>query len=398
MLRQPRSTIAWVLGASLLFSQATTDTRDIYQAYRDGQIDIEVRGDGIDKVNGEVTRKAGTGPMILRIPPGTVFTPHSGGVQNMVVTSGTTVSLVGRRSGAFTAAVACSDIKLDVPSSDDRFEVGVLPERKRGVLKLFPVATAAGASFEVKQAAVWIVTDNADYDKLGTLTTSMFGLPGNRAINEPEAASAMMLLEKAGLDVESQSIWNNRISICTEVIGKGTSAAGWCGKVLRETTDAGWKVAILTSPNPALRNLARRGLLESKDDFSRAELINMLNTRQDLSDERTAVVAQALGNFRGPEVADALFPLLARESSSVRVATLQALTRTQDLRAAEAVRPLVLPSEPLRVRIAAIRSLGALGSTEEDLQALTEASDPAVKLEVQQAARKISARQRVKVQ
>ena len=189
----------------------------------------------------------------------------------------------------------------------------------------------------------------------------------------------MMLLEKnPGSDcVSSRSIWNDRLDICNAIITKGSAASTWCGKVFRETTDAAWKVAALEDSQPTVRRIARTSLLQAKDDDSRATLINTLNTSntsRPASDSVLATIAQALGNFKGTEVGDALLPLLKDKPANVKTAAIQSLTKTKDLRAAEAVRPLVLESEPSAVRLAAIRCLGALGSSDEDLQVLQEAS------------------------
>jgi hypothetical protein len=381
--------------AVLLIGQVG-DTRDIYEAYRDGKVDIEVRGDGIENVNGRVTRKAGTKPMVVRIPPGTLFEANSGGVQNMVVTDGTTVDLTTSRSATFTAAVACSDLHLSVPGEGDRFAVGRLPARKAEVVKFFPVANRAGVSYETKQAGVWIVTDDANYDGLGILVGGFLG-GGPRAINEDEAANAMMLLEKSGIDVSARSIWNDRLDICNTVITKGSAASTWCGKVFRETTDAAWKVAALEGSQPTVRRIARTSLLQAKDDDSRATLINTLNTSRPTSDSVLATIAQALGNFTGTEVGDALLPLLKDKPANVKTAAIQSLTKTKDLRAPEAVRPLVQEPEPSAVRLAAIRCLGALGSSDEDLQVLQDASkgrSPQVKAAAALAIQQIKKRPR----
>ena len=111
-------------------------------------------------------RKAGTKPMVVRIPPATLFEPNGGGVQKKVVTDGTTVDLTNSRRAAYKAAVACSDLHLSVPSEGDRFAVARLPDRKAEVVKFFPVANRAGVSYETKQAGVWIVTDDANYNGL----------------------------------------------------------------------------------------------------------------------------------------------------------------------------------------------------------------------------------------
>ena len=70
------------------------------------------------------------------------------------------------------------------------------------------------------QAAVWIITDNADYNELGTLVSGgqdLFGTmldipPGGRILSPKSIAVAMLLLEKCGIDVESKRIWKDRFS------------------------------------------------------------------------------------------------------------------------------------------------------------------------------------------
>jgi hypothetical protein len=358
--------------AALLTGQVDP-TRDIYEAARDHKIDIEVRGDGIERINGKVSRRPGSGPMIVRIPPGTLFEAGSGGVQNMVVTEGTSVDLTTSTGATFTAAVACSDLHLSVPGEDDRFRVARLPARKAEVVKFFPVAERAGASYETKQAGIWIVTDDANYEDLGILVGGFFG-GGPRAINEDEAANAMMLLEKSGIDVTSRSIWNDRLSVCESVITKPSSASGWCGKVFRETTDASWKISTLEGDSPAVvRKIARTSLLQAKDEDSKTTLINAANTHGSVSDSVLVIVAQALGNFKGTDVGDALLPMLKDKPASVTAAAIQSLTRIKDLRSPEAVRPLVEEAEPLAVRLASIHCLGGLGSSNDDLAALEDA-------------------------
>jgi hypothetical protein len=402
-----------LVSAPVLIGQSG-NRRDIYQAYRDGQIDIDIHGDGIESVSGKVTRKAGAKPMIVQIPAGTLFIPNGSGVQNMVVTRGASVNLTVSPSASFTTAVACTDIHRAVPTGTDRFEVGELPEQKKDVLKLFPVAAKAGASYEVEQAAIWIVTDDANYNGLGILTSSLFFRA--RVIQEQEAASAMMLLDKAGLDVSSRSIWRDRRAICEGALSeKKLNPTGpefckefpsidycsskkkvvtWCSNILEEATDFRWKLSSLESSEPAIRDVAKRGILSAKDDDAKATLIKTLSMSANLSltDSTVALIAEALGNFRGPEVTESLIPLLTDHPTQIRVTAIQSITKTQDVNAAQKVRPLISSKEPPQVRLAAIRCLGALGSTDEDLQALKEVTGGSLQSEAAQAIRKVAAR------
>jgi hypothetical protein len=79
--------------------------------------------------------------------------------------------------------------------------------------QLMPVLDKAGAGTRVKQAAVWIVTDNADYDDLGILVSS----PGNtRAIGPEATALAMKICADAGIDITKKNIWRD----CETIISK----------------------------------------------------------------------------------------------------------------------------------------------------------------------------------
>jgi HEAT repeat protein len=165
----------------------------------------------------------------------------------------------------------------------------------------------------------------------------------------------------------------------------------WCGNILQEATALRWKLDNLESPEPAIRDVARRGVLSAKDDDAKATLIYTLKTAN-LADSTVALIAEALGNFRGPEVTDSLIPFLTDHPTQIRVTAIQSIAKTQDIHAAEKVRPLLSSMEPPQVRLAAIRCLGELGSTDEDLQALKEVTGGTLQSEAAQAIRKVAAR------
>jgi len=75
-----------------------------------------------------------------------------------------------------------------------------------------PILDKARVPYAVRQAAVWIVTDNASYGGLGILVSrsqfQMFG--GTRQINEYESARAMKICDEAGIDVKRKAIWRDR--------------------------------------------------------------------------------------------------------------------------------------------------------------------------------------------
>jgi hypothetical protein len=96
----------------------------------------------------------------------------------------------------------------------------------------------AGASSAAIQAAVWIITDNADYDDLGTLVSrSTFQITGgDRAIREQEAAQAMMHIQRAGVDLEQKAVWRDRFTICRAVLADAADVSAdvlaWCKSIV----------------------------------------------------------------------------------------------------------------------------------------------------------------------
>jgi hypothetical protein len=228
------------LGLSLLcfvltvlsFGQAT-ETIDLYRAIRDHKLAVKVTGSGIEQVDGTVTRPEGSPPMKLGIPVGMLFVAGSGGVQNMVTINPTIVDLTQSRTAQFSVAVACSNMELAIPGVNDQFTVAPAP-KQRELQTLLPVIHQAGVAFDTTQAAVWIVTDNADYEELGTLESSF----GGRVINELEAAQAMMFIEQAKLDLKKRAIWGDRVRICEKVLANSgasdSEVKSWCTQVLRD--------------------------------------------------------------------------------------------------------------------------------------------------------------------
>jgi hypothetical protein len=71
------------------------------------------------------------------------------------------------------------------------------------------VLNAAKVEFAVRQAAVWIVTDNASYADLGKLRTRA----SRRVISEDDAAQAMWHAASAGVALPGHAIWRDRADV-----------------------------------------------------------------------------------------------------------------------------------------------------------------------------------------
>jgi hypothetical protein len=104
-------------------------------------------------------------------------------------------------------SASCANIWRNTPNSDDTFLLRRSPHQTE-LAMLMPVLARSAASDEIAQAAVWIVTDNADYSDLGVLVSG-FGGFGPRVILEKEAAIAMKICQKEGIDIQTKKIWED---------------------------------------------------------------------------------------------------------------------------------------------------------------------------------------------
>jgi hypothetical protein len=118
---------------------------------------------------------------------------------------------------------ACASAPRDIPTGSDRFAVKRLPAKSELAIAARAVASAR-ASSAVVQAAIWIISDDADYDGLGELVEGS-SYSGSRAINEPEAAQAMQILDRAGINIRQKRIWNDRRAIARGV--RDPALAAW---------------------------------------------------------------------------------------------------------------------------------------------------------------------------
>jgi hypothetical protein len=184
---------------------------DIFDLLREKKIEVKVQGSGIESINVSL-RKRIPEPITARIPVGTYFASANSGAQNMVTTSEERVRLNSDEWMDVSPAAACANRPLDIPDEEVSFSVRRLPQQGE-LAKLMPVLEKAGVDSETRQAAVWIITDDADYDDLGTLVASQFGFGGSRVINELETARAMKICEEAGINIRYKRIWGDRAMI-----------------------------------------------------------------------------------------------------------------------------------------------------------------------------------------
>ena len=184
-----------------------TEGRDIVDLLKEKKIQIETQGSGIRNVNVRV-RKLVPYSLTVHVPIGSYFVSTRQSAQNMVTTAESKVRLTTDNWQSVSVPAACANRPRDIPGSRDTFTVQRSPHQKE-LARLMPVLRKAGVSFDVRQAAVWIVTDNADYGDLGILVSG-FGGFGPRVIDEEDAARAMQICEEAGIDIKRKAIWGDR--------------------------------------------------------------------------------------------------------------------------------------------------------------------------------------------
>ena len=143
--------------------------RDIVDLLDEKKIEVETQGSGIKSVRVRI-RKLVPYPITVRVPVGSYFVSARRSAQNMVTTGESTVRLTTDDWRSVSVSAACANRPRNIPSSGDSFTVQRSPQQAE-LARLVPVLDKAGVPYAVRQAAVWIVTDNADYGDLGVLVS-----------------------------------------------------------------------------------------------------------------------------------------------------------------------------------------------------------------------------------
>jgi hypothetical protein len=192
---------------------ADMEGRDIVDLIAEKKIEIEAKGSGIQSVRLRIRRLVPY-PITVRVPVGSYLVASRRYAQNMVTTAEGKVVLAAEDWRSVSVAAACANRPRDIPGGGDTFSVQRSPHQEE-LAQLMPVLDKAGVTYATRQAAVWIVTDNASYSDLGILVTrSQFqAFGGTRTIRETETARAMKICTEAGIDVTRKRIWNDRSTI-----------------------------------------------------------------------------------------------------------------------------------------------------------------------------------------
>jgi hypothetical protein len=185
--------------------------QDIVELIENNIIEAEVTGKDITMVNLRIRRLVPE-TVNVHIPAGSFFVSENPAAQNMVATAEKKTRLTTDSWTNITIPAACANRPKDIPDSNDKFSIQRSPNQEE-LAKLAPILAKSGAGTLIKQAAVWIVTDDADFEDLGILTNS----DNTRAIWYETATRAMKACAEAGIDITKKRIWNDRETIISKL-------------------------------------------------------------------------------------------------------------------------------------------------------------------------------------
>jgi hypothetical protein len=194
---------------AMKFLQGTNITTLIQK----GLIEVSVIGSGIRKVKATIQNKLNA-PICVLVPPGTFFVSHNSNVQNMFTIYSERFIVPPGQTVTKDIYVTCANKSKNIPYSQDTFSIRATPPNSE--LAMLAKVLHKNIDNDAAQAAVWIITDNANYEELGTLRSGASfgpGFGGYRAISEKEVREALALLKKAGINYQNKAIWKDRAKI-----------------------------------------------------------------------------------------------------------------------------------------------------------------------------------------
>ena len=182
-------------------------TGNLQQLLNDGAVELKIEGEGIQSIQVKL-RKLVKHSLSFEIPIGAYFVSGNASSQNMVSTASRLIRLNSNQWQTFSLPAACANRPKDIPSDSDTFTYQTLSNQGE-LVKLMARIKKVQPLYVVKQAAVWIVTDDADFQDMGILSVNGY----YRAISETSAAEAMKICADAGIDLPSKRIWGDRKTI-----------------------------------------------------------------------------------------------------------------------------------------------------------------------------------------
>ncbi|MBS1819336.1 MAG: hypothetical protein JSU08_15485 [Acidobacteria bacterium] len=197
--------------ARALLASGDYGPRDLLDLLQQGKVELSASGNGIESVSVTVSARTAY-PLQVEIPAGLLFVPADRSDQTMMTTESTTVRLVVGSPSSATVPVACTNWAKDVPDKADRMTVRRVSNQN---LAFVAPLLAKSSQYPVRQAMVWIMSDNTNYHDLGKLIQGFcfMDCEAYRIIKADEAAQALRLIVEGGADMRSWRIWRDRSQI-----------------------------------------------------------------------------------------------------------------------------------------------------------------------------------------
>ncbi len=220
-----RSFLGTSLLGALLFVGIAAPARaaeHILDLYFHNRVEMHAYGADTNAVS-LVLRNKTANPIQVLMPAGLYFVAPNKMIQTMVSTSNVQLDLAARQEMTVSLPAASTNIGAKKAGSDSRFSIrGATGQRD--LEKLIPAMQRAAATYPVNQAAVWILTEDASYEQLGTLKSGPDVL-ATRIIGQADVARALRILSDAGIDVRNRAVWRDRAQLAASV--ENTELASW---------------------------------------------------------------------------------------------------------------------------------------------------------------------------
>ncbi len=187
-----------ILGRPSPAPDGTAIEVELIEAESKGLIDVSAYGAGsLQWVNLNITSRSDA-PLKVTILPGTIFEPQSASVQNMVVRKERVVVVEpGATTESKRVAVACANMRRDMPGESDNLTLGI-SRASPDLVALLNLTNFHKEPFRVQQFAIWTITDNPerhDYTGIG-----YYGV--GTGPNDEEIERIRILFENAGISTE----------------------------------------------------------------------------------------------------------------------------------------------------------------------------------------------------
>ncbi len=151
--------------------------------------------------------------LTVRVPAGSYFAAGDPGVQNMLAYRTTRVRLHrGMPSARLQLDVACANQRLAIPTPEHGLSfAGLAPSAD--LVRAARVVEETDAPYAVAQAAIWIVSDDATAAGLESLVFQSYGVTRGPVIQPSDMGRALELCARAGVDLRTRAIWQDRFSL-----------------------------------------------------------------------------------------------------------------------------------------------------------------------------------------